>query len=111
LRLTARGQRRRRRQARHGLHVSLAETATVPLSDGEQDGRLEVRDVLTGLELLPAEQREVLLLVGVEEMSYAEAAKVLNIPVGTVMSRLSRGRESLHRYVETGRAVMLRRVK
>jgi RNA polymerase sigma-70 factor (ECF subfamily) len=100
-----------RQRARHGPHVSLDETAAVPLTDGEQDGRLAVRDVLTGLQFLPTEQREVLLLIGVEEMSYAEAAKILSIPVGTVMSRLSRGRESLHRFVETGQAVTLRRVK
>jgi RNA polymerase sigma factor (sigma-70 family) len=100
-----------RQRTRHGPHVGLDESAAFPPTGGEQEGHLAVRDVLTGLRLLPAEQREVLLLIGVEEMSYAEAAKVLNIPVGTVMSRLSRGRQSLHRYVETGRMTTLRRVK
>jgi RNA polymerase sigma-70 factor (ECF subfamily) len=100
-----------RQRIRHGQHVSLDQTTAFPLTNGGQEGRLVVHDVLAGLELLPIEQREVLLLVGVEEMSYAEAARILGIPVGTVMSRLSRGRESLHRYVETGRAVTLRRVK
>jgi len=42
----------------------------------------------------------VLLLVAVEDLSYAEAAKVLNIPVGTVMSRLSRARERLQQEIE-----------
>jgi RNA polymerase sigma factor (sigma-70 family) len=100
-----------RRRARHGLHLSLDETAALPLAEGAQEGRVAVRDVLTGLDQLPADQRAVLILVGVEEMSYAEAASVLGVPIGTVMSRLSRGRESLHRFVETGRAVALRRVK
>jgi RNA polymerase sigma-70 factor (ECF subfamily) len=56
---------------------------------------LEVRDLDYALQRLPAEQREVVLLVGLEEMSYADAALALEIPIGTVMSRLSRGRERL----------------
>ncbi len=50
------------------------------------------RDVLDGIAALPEEQRSVLHLVAVEDMSYAEVAAVLAIPVGTVMSRLSRAR-------------------
>ena len=46
---------------------------------------------------LPEEQRSVVLLVGVEGMGYEEAAAVLNVPVGTVRSRVSRGRESLRK--------------
>ncbi len=57
--------------------------------------RLEVRDLDAALARLPVEQREVLLLVGLEELSYAEAARALGIPIGTVMSRLFRGRERL----------------
>lgn len=53
------------------------------------------QDVLDKLARLPEEQRAVLLLVAVEDLSYAEAAKVLNVPIGTVMSRLSRARERL----------------
>jgi RNA polymerase sigma-70 factor (ECF subfamily) len=48
---------------------------------------------------LPAEQRAVLLLVGVEDISYQDAAHVLGVPIGTVMSRLSRGRERLRRAI------------
>ena len=61
----------------------------------EQSDRLEVRDVDRALQRLPAEQREVLLLVTVEEMSYQEVATVIGVPLGTVMSRLSRARERL----------------
>ena len=62
-----------------------------PQRANQQDG-LELRDLDRALALLPAEQREVLLLVGLEELSYAEVATALNIPQGTVMSRLSRAR-------------------
>jgi len=55
----------------------------------------ELRDIEEALRRLPGEQRSVLLLVGLEQFSYEEAARVLDIPLGTVMSRLSRGRERL----------------
>ncbi len=60
-----------------------------------QADRLELRDLDRLLQRLPAEQREVLLLVGVEELAYREVAAALGVPVGTVMSRLSRARERL----------------
>ena len=61
-------------------------------SDGAQ---LEIRDLQTALAALPVEQREVLLLIGLEQLTYAEASEALAIPIGTVMSRLFRGRERL----------------
>lgn len=66
-----------------------------------QVDRLEIRDLDTALMRLPDEQREVLLLVALEQLSYEETAKALGIPVGTVMSRLSRARERL-RCIMTG---------
>jgi RNA polymerase sigma-70 factor (ECF subfamily) len=69
--------------------------------------RLELRDLERALQRLPAEQREVLLLVGVEEFSYQEAAGVLRVPIGTVMSRLSRARERLRAELE-GRSLPAR---
>jgi len=73
------------------------------LDDAEQAGLegaprsdpMEMRDLDAALRRLPAEQREVLLLVGMEQLSYAEASQALDVPIGTVMSRLSRGRERL----------------
>jgi RNA polymerase sigma-70 factor, ECF subfamily len=56
---------------------------------------LAVRDIERALALLHADQREVLLLVALEALSYADTARVIGVPVGTVMSRLSRGRERL----------------
>jgi RNA polymerase sigma-70 factor, ECF subfamily len=52
-------------------------------------------DIHTALEKLSADQREVLLLIGVEGLRYREAAEVLGLPVGTVMSRLARAREKM----------------
>jgi len=58
---------------------------------------LELRDLDRAMAQLPEEQRQVLLLVGLEGMRYDEAAAVLQIPVGTIRSRLSRGRAELRR--------------
>ena len=57
--------------------------------------------------MLPIEQKEVLLLVALEDMAYAEIAHALSIPIGTVMSRLSRGRERLRALME-GREITQR---
>jgi len=57
----------------------------------------DLADLERALGRVAPEQREVLLLVGLEEMSYAEVSRALGIPMGTVMSRLSRGRERLRR--------------
>ena len=62
--------------------------------------RLEIRDLDTALQALPEEQRAVVLLVGLEQMTYEEAARLLEVPIGTVMSRLSRGRERLRRLLQ-----------
>lgn len=56
---------------------------------------LQVSELSAALTKLPWEQKEVVLLIGLEGLPYVEAAEVLGIPVGTVRSRLSRGREAL----------------
>ncbi|MGE0418128.1 MAG: sigma-70 family RNA polymerase sigma factor [Acetobacteraceae bacterium] len=76
-----------------------------------QEDALLWRDMLRGLELLPPEQRAVVLLIAVEDLSYAETAAVLGVPIGTVMSRLARGRERLREYTDTETRPALRRVK
>ncbi len=93
--------------------------AHTPLSDdvGELAGasahtdRLEIRDLGSALQRLSPEFREVILLVGLEQLSYQETAAVLGVPVGTVMSRLARARERLRALLEGGDANKLRRVK
>ena len=89
----------------HNVHVNRvrASRVTDPLEDempelaqrASQGDALLVRDLDRGITRLPAEQRAVLLLVTLEEMSYEQVARTLGIPIGTVMSRLSRAREKL----------------
>jgi RNA polymerase sigma-70 factor (ECF subfamily) len=76
-----------------------------------QEDRLEVTAIEDALSRLPDDQRQVVLLVGLEEMSYQEAASVLAIPIGTVMSRLHRGRERLREALTGAGGPSLRRVK
>ncbi|WP_315765454.1 MULTISPECIES: sigma-70 family RNA polymerase sigma factor [unclassified Bradyrhizobium] len=100
-----------------GVHIALEETLEGEFgAAATQDQNLMYQDVLNKLANLPDDQRVVLLLVAVEDLSYAETAKVINIPVGTVMSRLSRARERLQREIEgtaslSGNVVPLRSVK
>ena len=89
----------------HNVHVNRVRAARIsePLGDempelaqrGAQADALLVRDLDRAIARLPADQRAVLLLVTLEEMSYDEVARTLGIPIGTVMSRLSRAREKL----------------
>lgn len=99
---------RQRRQ--RGPHVGVETLDQVPASEGGE-GATGLRDILSGLDALPEEQRSVLLLVGVEDLSYEQAAQVLDVPIGTVMSRLSRAREKMRQFMETGRNAVLRRIK
>ena len=67
-----------------------------------QYARLALAETARAMQALPSDQREALLLVVLEGMSYAEAAAVLDIPAGTLMSRLARGRAALRRATEEG---------
>ena len=95
----------------HNLHVDgirRPKLATVLMDDDTPDvavaptqgERLAVLDLQGALDLLPVEQKEIVLLIALEDMSYADVAATLGIPVGTVMSRLSRGRERLRSLME-----------
>jgi RNA polymerase sigma factor (sigma-70 family) len=89
----------------HNVHVNkvramrladpLEETLPELAQRAPQGDALLVRDLDRAIARLPADQRAVLLLVTLEEMSYEEVARTLGIPIGTVMSRLSRAREKL----------------
>jgi RNA polymerase sigma-70 factor (ECF subfamily) len=93
----------------------LALEDTRPAAGSSVETGVVLGELARSLALLPDEQREVLLLVGLEQFSYAEASDVLGVPIGTVMSRLSRGRERLRILLDAGsggeRATSLRRVK
>ena len=71
-------------------------------SAGRQDAALEVRDLSAALEALPDAQREVLLLVTLEDLGYADVARILAVPVGTVTSRLAAARARLRELTGEG---------
>ncbi|PXA96532.1 RNA polymerase subunit sigma [Nostoc sp. 3335mG] len=103
-----------RQRARRGTAVALDEASDAALArPAEQEVGLHQRDILASLDRLPDEQRAVILLVTIEEMSYADAAETLGVPVGTVMSRLSRARARLREALsgEAAPVVHLRSVK
>lgn len=105
----------------HNVHVNKVRSAraTDPLDDempelaqrAAQGESLVVRDLDRAIARLPDEQREVLLLVTLEEMSYDQVARALGIPIGTVMSRLSRAREKLRAMMLGQSAAKLKVVK
>lgn len=73
-----------------------------PQVSAASPSRLAFAETARAMQLLPAEQREALLLIAVEGMSYAEAASVLDVPLGTLMSRLARARATLRHLTEEG---------
>ena len=76
-----------------------------------QPGRIALAEMARAIDTLAAEQREALLLVVLEGMSYAEAADVIGIPIGTLMSRLGRARAALRTLTGIGDEPRLRTVK
>ncbi len=81
------------------------------MSQPEQDYALDVAQLRDALDLLPAQQREVIVMVALEEMSYREVSEITGTPLGTVMSRLCRGRQALRTILEKRGHPHLRRVK
>ena len=100
-----------RRSIRRGHETALDDVEDRLTQAASQTDSVVVRDLAKALKDLPAEQVEVLLLVALEGMAYREVAQVLDIPLGTVMSRLSRARQSLRRLLDGEEMPALRRVK
>lgn len=108
----------------HNLHASAArrffnapklvpflETESMPTVAPTQTDRLNLASLQSALNKLPEEQRQVLLLVGMEQLHYEEVASILKVPLGTVMSRLFRARERLRVLLAEESRPPLRRVK
>ena len=83
-----------RRSVRQGSNVTLEEAPELTVQSNAIP-TLQLRDLEVALGKLPQEHSQVILLVGLEGMSYDEAAEILGVPIGTVRSRLSRGRDQL----------------
>jgi RNA polymerase sigma-70 factor (ECF subfamily) len=83
-----------RRSAREGA-VEFDDTWPFPTAATDPAAGLSLRDLDRALARIPQERRQVILLIGLEDISYKEAATILDVPIGTIRSRLSRGRESL----------------
>jgi RNA polymerase sigma-70 factor, ECF subfamily len=77
----------------------------------DQESNFSVSLITDALDTLPAPQREVLILVSLEEVSYQQAAEIIGVPIGTIMSRLSRARAHLQNILEERGTTVLRRVK
>jgi RNA polymerase sigma-70 factor, ECF subfamily len=102
----------RRSQLRQGAVVGLDQVPSgADAVPPRQEDRLALADVEEAVQRLPLVQREVLLLVVLDEMSYRDVAEVLGVPIGTVMSRLSRARLFLRQQFDGDKEPRLRRIK
>jgi RNA polymerase sigma-70 factor (ECF subfamily) len=99
------------KRARTPVLIAAEEDDTRLVAKGHAEDGVILRDLERALKELSEEQREVVLLVGLEQLSYKETARVLGIPSGTVMSRLSRGRERLREMMSGKSGAGLRRIK
>lgn len=86
-----------RRSSARGHQVDIDDVQDLSGSDGEKttEDRLMLKRTFDAILRLPDEQRETIMIVCVEEMTYKEASAILEVPVGTVMSRLARARKKL----------------
>jgi RNA polymerase sigma-70 factor (ECF subfamily) len=100
-----------RQERRRPVVVPLAGDDETLAAPPREDLHLDLADLDRSLAQLPADQRAAVLLVGVEDLSYEEAAGVLAIPVGTLMSRLHRGRRQLRLLMSGEAPVVLKRIK
>jgi RNA polymerase sigma-70 factor (ECF subfamily) len=92
-----------RRAVRDETAIDIEQVSTSLVAISDPTASRQLRELERALGCLPEEQRAVILLVGLEGMSYEAAAQILNVPIGTVRSRLSRGRDELRRLLDLPR--------
>ncbi|MEQ1770563.1 MAG: sigma-70 family RNA polymerase sigma factor [Devosia sp.] len=100
-----------RQMRRRSDQVPLAMMTVEPAVAPAQPGRIALAEMARAIDTLPTDQREALLLVVLEGQSYSEAADILSIPIGTLMSRLGRARAALRAMTGAGDEPRLRTVK
>jgi len=100
-----------RSKAARPQEVDVDDVESKLVSPPRQEERVELREMMRAVDELPEEQRKVLLLVALEGLKYDEVADMLGVPIGTVMSRLSRAREAVRAKLANEGGVTLRRVK
>lgn len=100
-----------RRQQRAPQLVEMHEHTHNLTGEQNAESALYLRDLENCLNQLNSDQREILVLVIIEGMTYREVAQILSIPAGTVMSRLARAREQIHKQLQQTRKPSLREVK
>lgn len=91
--------------------VSIEDIDEIADNYSSPEQQIYVEDLQKALHQLPFDQKEVLLMVALEGMQYSEVAKILNVPIGTVMSRLHRARERLRLWLEKEQFLGLRSIK
>jgi RNA polymerase sigma-70 factor (ECF subfamily) len=96
---------------RRGPHIAVDTLLIEPATAPAQPGRIALAEMSRAIDRLAGDQREALLLVVLDGMSYAEAASALDIPIGTLMSRLGRARAALRTMTGTGEEPRLRTIK
>ena len=90
-----------RQETRRGMHVAIEDVDEAAMAcHANQEDRVRHNELMRALDTLPPDQRSVVLMISVEDLSYAEVAEALGVPVGTVTSRLARGREKLQRALD-----------
>ncbi len=100
-----------RRARRRGTTIGLDSLADDLALSAPPEDRNQIRDFARAMASLSDDHRQILLLVSLEGLTYREIAALLDVPIGTVMSRLARARERLRIALEGGDDQMLRRVR